>query len=127
MKLTENFSLHEFNSKDGEEMPQMVFYNVQKLANQLQIIRNHIKKPININSGYRSPKHNASIGGVSNSQHLLGKAVDLSVKGLSSRMLYAAIEDLINNGHILQGGLGLYNTFVHYDIRGNRVRWNNKK
>ena len=124
MKLTENFSKSEFDSKDGAEMPNDVLMNVQKLASQLQILRNNINKPITINSGYRSPEHNKAIGGVSNSQHLLGKAADIKVKGISTRILAALIEDLINDGDMLQGGLGIYDTFVHYDIRKSKARWN---
>jgi len=127
MKLTENFSKSEFDSKDGTEMPNDVLMNVQKLASQLQILRNNINKPITINSGYRSPEHNKSIGGVQNSQHVLGKAADIKVKGISTRILAALIEDLINDGDMLQGGLGIYDKFVHYDIRKNKARWDYTK
>ena len=123
MKLTTNFSKNEFNSKDGSKMPNEVFYNIQKLANQLQVLRDYLGKPIKINSGYRSPEHNASIGGVSNSQHVLGKAADITVQGVSPSVIYETIEMLISNGDMLQGGLGLYRNFVHYDIRGTRTRW----
>lgn len=123
MKLTENFSKSEFDSKDGTEMPEEVFYNVQKLANQLQILRNYLGRPIRINSGYRSPSHNKAVGGAINSQHLLGKASDIVVKNLEPKQVYEAIEYLIRRGDMLQGGLGLYDSFVHYDIRGNRSRW----
>ena len=127
MKLTENFSKSEFDSKDGAEMPNDVLMNVQKLAGQLQILRNNINKPITINSGYRSPEHNKAIGGVENSQHVLGKAADIQVKGISTRILAALIEDLINDGDMLQGGLGIYDSFVHYDIRKNKARWDYNK
>ena len=127
MKLTENFSKLEFDSKDGAEMPNDVLMNVQKLAGQLQILRNNINKPITINSGYRSPEHNKNIGGVENSQHVLGKAADIQVKGISTRILAALIEDLINDGDMLQGGLGIYDKFVHYDIRKNKARWDYTK
>ena len=127
MKLTNNFNKEEFDSKDGEQMPSEVFYNIVKLAQQLQILRNHIKKPIKINSGYRSPSHNKSIGGSKNSQHMLGKAADIKVKGISSRMLHGIIEDLISKGDMLQGGLGLYNGFVHYDFRNGKARWDFRK
>jgi len=123
MKLTNNFIKSEFDSKDGAYMTQDVFCNIQKLANQLQILRNEIGKPITINSGYRSPSHNKSIGGVKNSQHVLGKAADIVVEGIESDDLALIIEVLINNGEMLQGGLGIYNTFVHYDIRKTRARW----
>lgn len=127
MKLTKNFSKKEFDSKDGSEMPQDVLVNIQKLANQLQVLRDYLGKSISINSAYRSPSHNKSVGGAKNSQHLYGKASDIKVNGMTTKQVYDAIELLINQGDILQGGLGIYNTFVHYDIRGARSRWDFRK
>lgn len=127
MKLTNNFSKKEFDSKDGSEMPQDVFVNIQKLANQLQVLRDYLGKQISINSAYRSPSHNKSVGGAKNSQHLYGKASDITVKEMTPKQVYDAIEILISNGSMLQGGLGLYNTFVHYDFRGNKSRWDFRK
>lgn len=126
MRLTANFNKKEFDSKDGSVMPEDVLMNVQKVANQLQVLRNHINKPIKINSGYRSPDHNRAIGGVSNSQHVLGKAADIMVTGVTTSELSAIIEQLISDGDMLQGGLGVYNTFVHYDIRKKKTRWNKR-
>ena len=123
MKLTKNFSKSEFNSKDGAEMPFDVLQNVQKLANQLQVIRDYINSSITVNSGYRSPSHNRNVGGQRDSQHLLGKAADIKTTVMMPNELAAVIEQLINDGHILQGGLGIYNTFVHYDIRKTKARW----
>lgn len=127
MKLTKNFSKKEFDSKDGSEMPLDVFVNIQKLANQLQVLRDYLGKQISINSAYRSPSHNKSVGGAKNSQHLYGKASDITVKEMTPKQVYDAIEILISNGAMLQGGLGLYNTFVHYDFRGNKSRWDFRK
>ncbi|GAH09784.1 unnamed protein product, partial [marine sediment metagenome] len=76
MRITKNFSLQEFDSKDGAEMPSNVFKNVIDLAGDLQKIRDVAGCAIHINSAYRSPAHNKAIGGVSNSQHLLGRASD---------------------------------------------------
>ena len=126
MKLTDNFSTEEFDSKDGKKMPVKVFNNIKVLANQLQVIRDYLDRPIKINSGYRSPAHNKRIGGVRNSQHVKGKASDIVVKGLEPLQVYNILEDLINLGKIKEGGLGLYKGFVHYDIRGNRARWDNR-
>lgn len=123
MRLTKNFYKSEFDSKDGAEMPKEVFDNILKVAIQLQQLRDFLGKPIKVNSGYRSPEHNASIGGVKNSRHVLGQAADIKVKGIKPKKLYGIIENLINQGDMLQGGLGLYKTFVHYDIRGYRARW----
>jgi uncharacterized protein YcbK (DUF882 family) len=125
--MTKNFKLKEFKCKDGSKMPIDVYGNVVKLAGQLQILRDYLDRPITINSAYRSPKHNAKIGGSKTSQHLLGKAADITVKGLTPQEVFIVIEDLIDRGLMLQGGLGLYDTFVHYDIRKTRARWNYKK
>ena len=123
MKLTDNFSLAEFNSKDGAEMPSEVLENVIELACNIQVIRDEIGCPLHINSSYRSPAHNKAIGGVKNSQHLLGKASDLTSRNHTPKQLYDVIESLIKDGKISEGGLGLYNSFVHYDIRGTKARW----
>ena len=124
MQLTTNFSKMEFDSRDGSPMPNDVLENVKELAENLQKIRDTLNQPIHINSGYRSPAHNAAIGGVPDSQHLTGKAADITMKNFTSKDLAVRIEKMINSGEIKQGGVGLYNGFVHYDIRGQRARWN---
>ena len=127
MQLTKNFSKSEFDCKCGCEMPQKLIPNVQKLANQLQVIRDRVNVPIKINSAYRCPEHNAMVGGVKTSMHLHAKASDIVIKGYSNDDVADLIEELIASGDILQGGLGRYNTFTHYDIRrGNKARWNFK-
>lgn len=125
MRLSKNFKMIEFESKDGAEMPLDVSYNIIKLSQQLQYLRDYTDRVIKINSAYRSPEHNKKIGGVKNSQHVLGKAADIAVVGLNSRIVYEIINDLIDKGDMLQGGLGLYNSFVHYDIRKTKARWDN--
>ena len=123
MKLTNNFNKAEFDCKCGCEMPKEVLINIQKLANQLQILRNKVGVSVKINSAYRCIKHNKSIGGVSNSQHVLGKASDVVINGFKAAKTFDLISELINNGDMLQGGLGAYNSFTHYDIRKTKARW----
>lgn len=129
MQITKNFNLKEFRSnlhnKAGFEVfqvPEYLLANVKTLANQLQVIRDYIDLPIKINSAYRTPLFNKSVGGAKNSQHLYAKAADLKTE-LEPKKLYDIIEYLINDGQISEGGLGLYPTFVHYDIRGTKARW----
>ena len=122
MKLTENFSKSEFDSKDGAAMPLEVLQNIKELANNLQVLRDHLGKSISINSGYRSPSHNKKIG-VKNSQHLLGTAADILVKGMQPSEVAKAIVQLIAEGKMKEGGLKAYATFTHYDIRGFKARW----
>lgn len=123
MKLTKNFKLSEFACKDGTPVPRQYYTNVQSLANNLQVLRDYINRPIKINSGYRTKSHNDSVGGSKKSQHLLAKAADIVISGMTPRELKDIIEQLISQGKMKQGGIGLYNTFVHYDIRGTKARW----
>ena len=125
--MTKNFKLKEFECKDGSKMPLEVYENVIKLSNQLQFLREYTGRPININSAYRSPEHNAKVGGSKTSQHLLGKAADITIQSLKPAEVFMIIEELIDMGHMLQGGLGLYDTFVHYDIRRTKARWDYTK
>ena len=107
-------------------MPDDVFVNITKLANQLQYVRDNVAMPININSAYRCEAHNKSVGGSVNSQHLLGKAADIVIQGLDPVLdTYDYLDELMLSGEILQGGLGMYQSFTHYDIRKNKARWNN--
>jgi uncharacterized protein YcbK (DUF882 family) len=123
-KLSKNFNLKEFASKDGAETPQDVLENLRKLAKNLEVIRAHFGNvPIQINSGYRSPAHNAKVKGKSNSMHLKGKAADFVIKGYTPNQIAAELEKLITAKKISQGGLGIYPNFIHYDIRGKKARW----
>lgn len=124
--MTEHFSRGEFRSSDGAHFPYEVKQNLQVLAEQLEVLREHFQKPITINSGYRSPKWNAKVGGAENSQHLLGKAADIVIEGVSPDEVADAIDFLIENKMMKQGGLGRYVDFTHYDIRGKKSRWDKR-
>lgn len=124
MKLTKNFDLKEFECKCGCKMPLEVYENVIKLAGELQKLRTYVGRPIRINSAYRCPNYNDNVvKGAKNSQHKLGKASDIVIESLKPAEVFIIIEDLIDMGEMLQGGLGLYDTFVHYDIRKTKARW----
>ena len=127
IQITKNFYLDEFTCKDKSDISLDVFNNILKLAEQLQIIRDHFNASITINSAYRSPTYNKRIGGVKYSQHPLGKAGDITVKGFTPYEVSNALEDLMQDGTIINGGLGEYDTFTHYDIRSKPARWNNRK
>ena len=61
---------------------------------KLDKAREFAKVPFVINSAYRSPEHNARIGGKPNSSHLRGLAVDIKAK--DSRTRYKVLEALIH-------------------------------
>lgn len=124
MQLTPNFTLDEFECHDGTPVPPTLIGNVRMLAANLQVLRDHVKQPVVINSGYRHPAYNRSIGGAKNSQHLTAKAADIRVRGYTPDEAAKVIEQLIAAGKMRQGGLGIYKRgWVHYDVRGTKARW----
>ena len=132
--MTKNFKRQEFECKGTcdeckkqTSMPLEVYENVIKLAGQLQILRDYVGTPVRINSAYRCVPHNANVGGSKTSQHIYGKAADITIQSLKPAEVFMIIEELIDMGHMLQGGLGLYDTFVHYDIRRTKARWDYTK
>ena len=127
MKLTNNFNLQEFQCPDGVLPEGEYLDNCQELADNLQVLRNHIGKPIRVISGYRHPAYNKKIGGAKKSQHMLAKAADIKVSGMAPAEVHATILKLIKAGEMKQGGLGKYSTFVHYDTRGTAARWSGGK
>ena len=126
MKLTKNFSLSEFECKGGCKMPNDVFENIKLLAIHLQAFRDVFNEPITINSSYRCVEYNSSVGGSKTSQHLLGKAADITIKGYTPDEVADKIELLHSENRNRTNGLGRYNTFTHVDIRNNYARWDNR-
>lgn len=122
MKLATNFSLSEFNRRNYA-VPTDVMRNLIELAKNLQVLRDEVKKPIKITSGYRPAELNAKVGGAKSSKHIIGQAADLKIEGLTPKQVAAIIEKLIAAGKMKQGGLGTYSTWVHYDVRGTAARW----
>lgn len=124
MKLTENFSTEEFACKDGTPVPAHLIPNIMELAANLQVLRDYLGEPVHVNSGYRTPAYNKKIGGKPGSKHMNAQAGDITVKSKTPKQLNAIIEQLIAEGKMKQGGLGLYPGFNHYDVRGTKARWN---
>jgi uncharacterized protein YcbK (DUF882 family) len=123
MKLTKNFSKSEFECKCGCEMPQDVLDNIKIVAEQLQIVRNKLNKPNEIIGGSHKIVNGKRI---ETSQHVLGKASDIVINGMSPNGVFGFMNKLMALDMIKLGGLGQYNTFTHFDIRGYIARWDNR-
>lgn len=124
--MTKNFKLSEFDCNDTArtKVPAHLWENTRLLAAQLQVIRDYVGSPIKINSAYRTEAYNRSVGGSPRSQHLIGKAADITTANHTPKQLLNIIKKLIREKKILNGGLGLYPNFCHYDIfyDGKRAR-----
>lgn len=123
MKLTDSFTLDEFACKDGTSVLNEYMENVIELAKNLQVLRDEINIPITILSGYRSPNHNKEVGGKKASKHMLAQAADIVTRVHTPQQLAFIIEKLIKDKKMKQGGIGIYPSFVHYDVRGIKARW----
>lgn len=83
MKLTEHFSLEEFTHSDTairlgiDQMPTTPIQVILRhTAEQMEVVRSLLGKPIRVTSGYRSPALNRAVGSGPRSAHLTGSAVD---------------------------------------------------
>jgi uncharacterized protein YcbK (DUF882 family) len=90
-----------------------------ELINILEDLRGWFNAPVTINSGHRCPDYNKSVGGAENSQHLYGRAADITVGGIDP----AEVQDYIDATWPDQYGMGRYITFTHIDSRSNKARW----
>ena len=115
------FKKQEFACKCGKYCngyPAEIDMNMVKIADE---IRSRIGKPIRINSGIRCKIHNANVGGVSNSQHLLGNAADLGCpSGCTPTQMASIAEEIMGD----TGGIGIYSWGIHIDTRSAKSRWN---
>lgn len=96
----------------------------EELVEILQKVRNHFKVSVNVNSGYRCPKHNSDVSGASKtSYHMNGMAADIRVKNVHPVIVARYLETLNVNGRI---GCYTYDDsgsgFVHVDVRGKKTR-----
>ncbi|MFR7473765.1 MAG: D-Ala-D-Ala carboxypeptidase family metallohydrolase [Christensenellales bacterium] len=114
-----HFKASEFKCHDGTEVPAKFYANLQKLMALLEQIRTACGgRAVIINSGYRTAAYNKKVGGAPLSQHLLAKAADIRVEGMTAKQVYDIANRLNPNG-----GVGKYASFTHVDVRDGRARW----
>jgi uncharacterized protein YcbK (DUF882 family) len=113
IQLSPNFKLYEFESPDTRTV-KLDF----RLLELLQKLRDQWGKPVKINSGYRTPKHNERVGGTGGSLHLEGKAVDIDTAGLVESKALARLAQKVGFK-----GIGVYQGWVHVDVRDKIARW----
>jgi hypothetical protein len=117
-----NFTIDDFDCKDGTPVPAKYRRNVEKVIDQLRVIWEASgQRRITISSGYRTAAHNKASKGARKSQHLTGSAVDFKVEGMKPSEVKRLMVELMDDGRIIPGGYYAKSTFVHYDIRGKKT------
>ena len=118
MKFNEYFNSSEFDSPDligsGKNMKS---YFIDMLTGARVLFN----KPMNINSGFRTEKHNKDVNGKDNSAHLRGYAADIKINNSIER--FELVKALIEVGF---NRIGIANTFIHCDCDPNlpqKVIW----
>ena len=101
------FSLSEF---DDPTLPNSGQNMDSNFLTKLESAREIAGIPFKITSGYRTKEHNAEVGGVPNSSHLVGVAADIAVSSGNER--YIILNALIKAGF---KRIGIAKTFIHCD------------
>lgn len=114
--ITEHFFWEEARCRHCGKIPDHVKPEIEETARWLERIREHLGgKPIIIHSWYRCPDYNRQVGGAPNSQHLYGRAVDMTVKGMTVDQTWQKLLPLFWGGYVK--GMGRYIGHVHVDRR----------
>lgn len=84
----------------------------EKVVKAADKVREHFGKPMTVSSGIRCTRHNAAVGGVSNSRHLQGKAIDFCISGFSASSVLAYVQTLTE----IRYTYAINSNYVHMDI-----------
>jgi uncharacterized protein YcbK (DUF882 family) len=116
MKLNRYFKRKEFACKCG-----CGFSPVDvELLGLLTQIREKYNAPVNITSACRCLAHNRKIDSQDTSQHVKGLAADFWIKDVAPIDIYNWLDSGVMK---TRGGLGVYDKFIHVDVREEKKRW----
>jgi hypothetical protein len=125
--LTPNFNLDEFIISQAAERfgynnspNEQVISNLRELCvHVLQPLREIVRVPVIISSGYRCPSANAVIGGKYNSQHLEGKAADFSVPGMTLPEVFNTVYKYLPYDQLIYE----FGRWIHVSYNGTKNRY----
>lgn len=114
IQLGQHFKVKEFACKDGSPV---VFID-DYLYTILNILRNKIRKPVIITSGYRTPTRNKEANGAKYSYHMRGQAADIQVNGMKPKEVANELNKIVPD----ECGIIVYDRWVHIDTRNKKYR-----
>ncbi len=108
-----NFKVTEFRCPCGNCTGYPAEVN-RNLVLNLQKVREHYGKSIIITSGLRCPAYNKRVGGISNSNHLIGKSADIYITGGQSNS-YSGRKGIVDYWDTLENAKYAYfNGYIKY-------------
>lgn len=117
--ISKNLSRHEFACKCECGLDTVDYATVAVI----QDVCDHFGCKVTINSGCRCDKHNASVGGSKNSEHLKCRAGDCKFHGPTPNEVHSYLCRKYPDRH----GFGVYATFNHIDTRTDGpARWDDR-
>ena len=126
--LSEHFCLTEFTTslvaatrRIDNTPPLSAVSNLQQLClHVLEPLRAHLGHAVRINSGYRSPRLNAAVGGVKTSDHTRGCAADIFVPDVKTgREWFAWMMDNLEFDQLIwETASGGKACWIHVGYRG---------
>lgn len=121
IRLTPHFMLSELRCHDGTDIPDKYVGNAIAICKRAEVLR-EVVGPLFVTSGYRTAAWNKRVGGAKGSFHMTASALDLTSRLVSAKELHKVYTVLIKEGRVPDGGLGLYENWIHIDI-GKPRRW----
>lgn len=106
------FRPEEFKCKCGTYCDGYPARMQETLVRTADRVRANFDAPVTVSSGVRCTKHNANVGGVANSRHLSGKAMDFCVAGKTAKQVLAYVQTQPE----IRYAYAIDERFVHMDI-----------
>jgi hypothetical protein len=128
-RLSKHFVVEEFDCHSGERCGEREHNGLEYLCRKfLEPLRARFG-PVHVNSGFRTVSYNRGVGGASNSFHIYtahdgnDQASDVTCQRGTPKQWHAFLANIRATKRNGRGGLGLYPTFVHVDIRDEKADW----
>jgi hypothetical protein len=131
-RVSRFFTVAEVTQKDRRRIPSLGSEeerNILLLAGELDRVRDQWGGAIGVTSWYRPPAINAAVGGVRDSQHILGLAADIYTMGSDGssdrdREFEDWLDKVAWRDRALGFGVRSGRGFTHVDLRPGAIRWN---
>jgi len=128
-RLSKHFTVEEFDCHDGTKVMPRDYGGLKVMCRTYLEPMRKKYGPVKIMSGFRTKAYNRRIGGASQSFHVYtehdgnDQACDIICQRGNPRQWATTLNWLRNHKHGGRGGLGVYTTFCHIDLRDYKADW----